>query len=137
MAKKVVSPAPQASGWLGWIYFASAMLVLVGGLQAIAGLTGIFNDNFYVVTDNQLIVLNTTAWGWIHLAIGILLVGTGIALAVGKMWARVVALFVAVLSALANIAWLPVYPIWSIIALVVDGLVIYAVATHGGDLEEK
>lgn len=136
MAKKDTKPEPKVSGWIGWIFFASAMLVLVGGLHVISGLTGIFNNDFYVVTNNNLVVLNTTTWGWIHLFIGVVLIAAGAALAAGKMWARVVALFVAVLSALANITWLPVYPIWSVIALVIDGLVIYAVATHGSELKE-
>jgi hypothetical protein len=136
MVKKAAQPDQMVSGWVGWIYFASAMLVLVGGLQAISGLTGIFSDDFFVATQEQLIVLNYTAWGWINLAMGALLIATGIALSVGKTWARLVALFVAVLSALTNIAFLPIYPIWSVIALVVDGLVIYAVTMHGEEVRQ-
>jgi hypothetical protein len=58
----------------------------------------------------------------------------GAALTTGRMWARVVASILVVLSAIANLAYLPAYPIWSIIALVIDGLVLYALTVHGGEV---
>ena len=78
MSEYEPSEAPRVSGWaVGGITFAATIMVLLGVFQAIAGLVAIFDDNFYVVTRNYTFDLDTTAWGWIHLIIGILLVVTG------------------------------------------------------------
>ena len=69
---------PRVSGWaVGGITFAATIMVLIGVFQAIAGLVAIFDDDFYVVTANYTFDLDTSAWGWIHLLIGIALVVTG------------------------------------------------------------
>ena len=45
--------SPEASGWaLGVIAFAATMMFLIGIFQALAGLVAIFDDEFYVVTQN-------------------------------------------------------------------------------------
>jgi hypothetical protein len=118
----------------GWVLFASAMLTLLGGMQIIAGLVGIFNPDFYLVTSSGLMVFNQTAWGWIHVILGIvsLLAATGVL--VGAAWARVYGIFVATVLMLGHVLFLTAYPLWSLIALVVNGLVIYALALHGGEI---
>lgn len=127
----------RPTAWVGWIYFASAMLLVAGGVQVIAGLTGIFNSNFYVVVQTgQIVAFNYETWGWIHLILGIIGIAAGAALATGRTWARVFAVAVAVLSAVANLAVIGVYPLWAIAALVIDGFVIYAVTLHGDEVRE-
>jgi hypothetical protein len=37
----------QSTGWVGWIMFASFMMMLVGIFQVIAGLVAIFKDEYY------------------------------------------------------------------------------------------
>jgi hypothetical protein len=135
MAKQTTKPT-EVSGWVGWIFFAATMLMLLGGLQIISGLVAIFNSEFYVVTANNLIVLNLTAWGWIHMGIGAVLIAAGLGLVTGQTWARIVAVAAAVVSALANLSFLPVYPVWSIIALTIDAFVIYAVTMHGNEVKQ-
>ena len=66
------------SGWaVGGITFAGVMMILIGSFQAIAGLVAIFDDGFYLVTQNYTFDLDTTAWGWIHLLLGILILLSG------------------------------------------------------------
>ena len=60
------------SGWVGWAYFAAFMMMFVGILQGIAGLTGIFKRNFYVITQSHLLVFDFKTWGWINLIVGII-----------------------------------------------------------------
>jgi len=125
------------TGWVGWIYFASMMMLILGILQAISGLVAIFHHGFYVAGPHGLIVWNYTTWGWINLILGILVAITGMAVASGRTWARVVASIFIVINAIDNIAFLPAYPIWSIIALIVDALVLYAITVHGGEVAEE
>ena len=63
------------SGWAtGGLLFAATLMFIIGTFQAIAGLVAIFDDGFYLVTENYVFDLDVTAWGWIHLLLGILLV---------------------------------------------------------------
>lgn len=126
----------KPSGWTGWVFFAGAMMLVVGGLEAIAGLVAIFKDNYYVVTEKSLLVFNYTAWGWIHLLLGIVIFLAGLAVMAGQMWGRVIGVFLAVLSFIANIAFLSAYPVWSVIAIIVDVMVIYALTVHGNEVAD-
>ena len=117
--------APRVSGWaVGGITFAATILVLIGVFQAISGLVAIFDDNFYVVTRNYTFDLDVTAWGWIHLILGILLVLTGYFLFARRAWAGGVALGLAMLSAIVNFFFIPYYAFWSILEI---GLAVWVI----------
>jgi hypothetical protein len=123
---------PQPSGWaIGGVTFAATMLVVIGIFQIIAGLAAIFDDDFYVVTQNYVFDLDVSAWGWIHLIIGILLVVTGYFLFARATWAAGVALGLAVLSAVANFFFIPYYPFWSIVVIGLAVWVIWALTRPG------
>ena len=122
----------QVSGWaIGGIAFAATIMVLIGVFQILAGLVAIFNDDFYVVTQNYTFDLDTTAWGWIHLVIGLLLLITGAGLLARQTWAGLAAIFLAMLSAVANFFFIPYYPFWSIVVIALDVWVIWALTRPG------
>jgi hypothetical protein len=125
---------PEPTGWVGWVYFAGFMLILTGTFQGIDGLVALFKDELYVTRPSGLVVnVDYTAWGWTHLIFGILLVLVGLAVLAGQTWARVIAIILAVLSAIVNFAFIQAYPVWSILIITLDVLVIYALAAHGGE----
>jgi hypothetical protein len=126
----------NSTGWVGWGYFASIMMMVLGFLQGITGLAGIFKNNYYVVTQSQLLVFNFKTWGWVNLVIGIIIFMAGLELLRGAGWARVVAIFLAALSLIANMGFINAYPFWSILMIVVDVLVIYALSVHGQELKD-
>jgi hypothetical protein len=120
------------TAWVGWITFAGVMMILLGAFQAMEGLVAILNDDYYLVGRTGLAVsVDYTAWGWVHLLLGIVVAAAGLGVMVGQMWARVVGIIVAVLSAIVNIAFLAAYPVGSAIIIAVDVLVIYALTVHG------
>jgi hypothetical protein len=126
---------PDPTGWTGWIVFASFMMFLVGSFQAIQGLVAIFDDGFYLVRENGLVVdVNYNVWGTAHLILGVLLMLCGAGVLTGNLAARTVGVILAGLSALANLAFIGAYPIWSMIIITVDVLVIYALTVHGREL---
>jgi hypothetical protein len=123
---------PPPSGWVsGGVTFAAVLLLMVGIFQTIAGLAAIFDDDFYVVTQNYVFDLDTTAWGWVHLILGILLVLTGLALMRGAAWAGIVALTLAMLSAVSNFFFIPYYPFWAILEIALAVWVIWALTRPG------
>lgn len=124
----------ESSGWAGWIIFASVMMVLAGGLNAIHGLVAIFNDDWVVWGNRANLYLDLTTWGWVHLGIGVVLVLTGLGLLSGNILARTIAVFVAGLSIMANFLFMPAYPVWSLTIITIDVFVIFALTAHGRDL---
>jgi hypothetical protein len=123
---------PRVSGWaIGGISFAATMLLLIGVFQALDGLVAIFNDSFFVVTKNYTFDLDVTAWGWIHLILGILLIFAGWGIFTGKTWAGIAGITLAVLSAIANFFFIPYYPFWSILVIGLDVWVIWALTRPG------
>ena len=127
---------PEPTMWVGWIAFAGTMMVLVGAFHAIEGLVALFQDSYFLVGRNDLVVhVDYTAWGWVHLIAGAVMALAGAFLFRGQMWARVVAVIAAFCSALINIAFLSAYPIWSTMMIAVDVLVIWAVMVHGRELK--
>jgi hypothetical protein len=121
---------------VGFILFAAIMMIMVGVFQAIQGLVGIFENEFYVATRNYLFQFDATTWGWIHLLVGLLVAFAGWGLLSGRTWARVVGITVVLLSALANFLWLPYYPFWALLLITLDIFVIWAITAHGGELRD-
>jgi hypothetical protein len=125
-------PPPPVSGWAhGGVVFAAVLLVLIGIFQLIAGLAAIFDDEFFVVTQNYVFDLDTTAWGWVHLILGLALVLTGAGLMRGSPWAGIVALALAMLSAVANFFFIPYYPFWAIVEIALAIWVIWSLTRPG------
>jgi len=122
--------------WVGWIAFASIMMVMLGTFHMIQGLVALFDDGYYLVSKSGLVVsVDYTAWGRVQLIAGAVVLGTGIALVTGRMWARVLGTVVAVVSALLNIGFLSAYPIWSSLMIGFDVLVIWAITVHGAEMK--
>lgn len=124
--------APHVSVWAaGGIGFAASLLTLIGTFQIVAGVTAIFNDEFFVATRNYTFDLDTTAWGWIHLLVGVCVVATGFGLFGRRAWAGVTAIFLAMLSALTQFLFIPYYPFWAITVIALDIWVIWALTRPG------
>lgn len=113
---------------------AGILMVMVGVLHAIQGLIALVNDDFYVVGAEYVFQLDLTTWGWIHLIGGVIVASAGIALFQGAVWARTVAVVIAVTSIIANFMWMPYYPLWSLTVIAFDAFVIWAVTAHGRDI---
>lgn len=133
MANHVIKEEP--TGWVGWIAFAGVMMVLSGIFQAISGLTAIFNPNWFATTEKAVLVFNIATWGWWQLLIGIVVALVGVGLFSGNMASRVMGVILVGLSAVSNLAFLGVYPFWSLVVITVDLLVIYALVVHGGEMK--
>jgi hypothetical protein len=126
----------EMTGWVGWIGFAAIMMMMLGTFHAIEGLVALFQDEYFLVGKSGLTVhVDYTTWGWIHIVGGVIVVAAGVALLTGKMWARAVAVAVAMVSAIVNIGFLSAYPVWSTIMIAFDVLVIWAVTVHGSELK--
>jgi hypothetical protein len=113
----------------GLVAFAAAMLIVVGVFQMLEGLAALVDDKVIVPINGYVYAMDLTTWGWVHLLIGAVAALTGVFLLRGATWARGVGIAFAGLSALANFAFAPYYPLWSIILIALDVAVIWALVT--------
>lgn len=131
-----MDPHPEhGQGWREWSVFAAVMLLLLGPFHAVVAIAAILGDELYAAPEYAL-ALDVTTWGWIHLVAGIVVFVAGLGVLAGAVWARAVAVLVALLSMVANFAWLPYRPVWSVAMLVVAGCTVYALVAHGRDVAE-
>ncbi len=114
----------------GFVVFAGVIMIMSGVFQAITGLVGVFANEFYVATRNYVLQFDVTTWGLIHLLVGLLVLFAGFAVMSGQTWARVVGIILVGLSALANFTFIPYYPVWSLLLIALDVVVIWALAVY-------
>ena len=118
----------------GLALFAGTMMIIIGAFHAIMGLTALFNDEFYLLVPNYTFKLDVTGWGWIHMILGVLIAIAGYAVMVGNLWARVVGIILAAGVAIANFFFIPYYPFWSILIIVLCVAVIWALSKYQGEI---
>jgi hypothetical protein len=133
--ENTTAPHDEPSGAAaGWILFAGILMIMIGIFHALSGLAALIEDTFFVATPNYLLELDVTTWGWIHLIAGIVVALAGFGVFAGRTWARVVGITLAGVSAIANFAFIPYYPVWSLVIIALDIFVIWALAVHGREL---
>jgi hypothetical protein len=124
------------SAWVGWTAFAGVMMVMIGTFHVFQGLVALFKDEYFLVGNEGLMVsVDFTAWGWTHIIAGLVVALAGFGVFAGKMWARIVGVALAVVSALVNVAFLSAYPIWSMMMIALDVVVILALTVHGSEIK--
>lgn len=126
----------EVTGWTGWILFGAILMGISGIFHMITGLTALFKETIFVVGANQLVVMNYDQWGWAHLILGAVLFLSAFSLASGQLWGRVIGVLLATLSIIANFVFFEAYPVWSLMIILVDIVLIYSIIVHGSELRE-
>ena len=117
----------------GWAAFAATMVLVVGVFNVIYGLAAIIEDDYFVA--DELLFGDLSLWGWVHLIIGVLQVMTATLIYAGNDFGAVLGIMFAGFNAIAALLAIGAYPVWSVIILVVDGLIIYALTVYGDALK--
>jgi hypothetical protein len=124
----------EPTGWVGWIFFAAVLMILAGVMNAIYGFIAIVNDEWVGWGNREDVYLDLTAWGWVHLIVGVVVLLAGIGLLSGNVLARAVAVLLAGIAIIANFLFIPAYPVWALTIIAINVFVIYALTAHGGEL---
>ena len=114
----------------GWVVYAATMATVAGMFNLIYGIVLLFNNTWVGLTTEGILVFNLTAWGWILLGLGVVQLVISFGIAGGQSWARVAGVLWASLIAVGQMAFLNVYPIWSLIIITMSLLVIYGLTVH-------
>lgn len=108
-----------------WIAFAGVLMLILGSLDALWGLAAILNNEVIVVGGHGALIFDITAWGWIQLIVGVLVALTGLGLLMGNEIARVLGVFLLSINAILQIVWFTAAPLWAIMIIAIDVIVIY------------
>lgn len=120
----------------GWAIFAGIVLFIVGSLDVIYGLAAILNDDVIANTPNGVLIADFTTWGWITLLIGAFLILAALGLFAAQTWARWVAVILATIGAIAQVGLITVFPLWSILIITLQVLVIYNLTVKHGVVQD-
>ena len=113
--------------------FAATMMIVIGLFHAFSGVVALFENEIYVVGPRYVFAIDVTAWGWIHLLLGILVAAAGYAVLSGQAWGRAVGIGLATLSMMANFLFIPYYPLWSLLIIALDVFVVWALCVFDRD----
>jgi hypothetical protein len=121
----------RASNGTGWVGFSTVVLTIGGIFALIEGLTAVYKSSFF--TANAVFVFSDLrTWGWIITGLGVAGVVSGLAVLSGSEWARWLGVTVAGLGALGQLLFAQAYPLWSLMIMAVDFLVIYGLIAYAG-----
>ncbi|MFI6057741.1 hypothetical protein [Streptomyces sp. NPDC051286] len=107
--------------------FAGTALLLSGLFSIFLGVTGIARDHLFSPAGYAF-RFDLTAWGWIHLVVGVVLVIAGVGVFADQRWGRGAGVAVAGISLVTQFMFIPYYPAWSISVMTLDLLVMWSLS---------
>ena len=115
----------------GWVLFAALMLVMAGSFSLFYGLAAVLNDKVVTVGGSGgVIVWDFTTWGWVHMALGVVMLAVAFGLFAMRGWARWTAIAIATINALAQLTIITAFPIWALIVIALDVTIIYQLTVN-------
>ena len=131
------SVAPHGARTAGWVVglslFAGILMIITGLFNAMEGVVALARNEIYAVTPRYIFAIDLTTWGWIQVILGIVVLAAGVGVITGQLWGRVVGITIATLTMLANFAFIPYYPIWSLLIIALNVFVIWALCAYDRD----
>lgn len=125
---------PTRTGFaVGATFAAAIILVAAGLLSLLQGIAAVAKDELFVAGIEYTYEFDLTTWGWIHIVVGVLAVAIGLGLFTGAMWARVAGLIIAAISIVINFLWLPYYPLWGVVVIALDLVIMWAIVAWRDD----
>ena len=127
--------APGTSGWVVTVALAGVLLVLLGTFHLAQGLAALLTQEQVLLRRTEALGgVGVTAWAWLHVTLGLVVVAAGIMVFGGRRWARVIGVGVSLLSAAWALTVLPDHPAGAIAVLGADTLIVLALTIHGSEI---
>jgi hypothetical protein len=125
------TPSSRRTHPHGWATFVAVYLFIAGTLNVLWGIAALANKSYFV--DGGLLWSGLSTWGAVAIIVGVLQLAGGGLVVTRHAWGAIIAGFLAFLGILLNFVSIGAYPIWSVILLVVDSLILWAVTVHGDE----
>jgi hypothetical protein len=118
----------------GWIAFAGAYLIVAGGMNLIWGIVALSNKSAF--HESGLVWSSLNTWGWIAVVTGGLQIIAGLMVLARTFAGQWLGGVLAVVGIFVSFFSIGAYPVWSVIALATNGLVLWAVTAHGDEFDD-
>jgi hypothetical protein len=129
-----VTDTPRRNPVAKGVSVLAGVLLLVSGVaQVLHGIAVIANDAFLVKVDDYLYALSGTAFGWVHLILGIATAVVGCFILMARPWALVVGMVLAIINILQNLVWMAFDPLQAFAMIALNVLVVWGLATSRTD----
>ena len=125
---------PQ-SAWTGWVTFAASVLVVLGLINLFQGLLALFQEGYFLVPANDVVLISYDAWGVLLGLWGCFLLLTGMALATGRGWARWLAAIAVTINIVAQVGFLPSHPLLAVTLIALDIIVLYTLTVRWNEAQ--
>jgi hypothetical protein len=127
----------RSRAWAGWIAFAAVIMIVNSLINVLQGLVALLDDERVVATPDSFVLVDLTAWGWALVIFGGIMLTVGGFLLAGQNWARIAAVVVIGLHAVAQVVSLGAYPVWSLLMVALDTVVLFALITRWPEAAEE
>lgn len=121
-----------AGGGIALLSFAGWFLLLAGTMHAIWGLVALTQGEYF--REDSLLWSTLGVWGWVGLIIALAQLIGGGALLMRSSAGAMMATLVASIGIVFNFLTIGAYPIWSVIMIVANAVVLYAITSRSDEL---
>jgi hypothetical protein len=128
-----MSDREPREGAAAWIIFAGFLMIINGGFSLLEGVGLVLRSDDFPGSDSILAQQSST-WSWTHIAVGAVLLLSGIFVFRGNVLARTVGVIAAALGAFGAFATIQFQPFWNLAIIAIDIAIIWALTVHGRDL---
>jgi hypothetical protein len=113
----------------GWMAFAGVLLLIGAAFNGVYGLAAIFNDDY--LAEEELLYGTVSVWGWVAIGFAVIGVIAALLLFAGSFWGAMLGIVIAGVNAIVHVMAIGAHPLWSVLVIAVDGLIIYGLTVHG------
>ena len=128
-ARRTHEKAPPAH--TGWAGFAGVLFLLLGVFNVIDGIAAAAGDAHFA--ENELFIGDLAAWAVVLIGFGALQLLTAVLIFRRSVMGQVGGMLLAGFNLVIHLGFIGVYPIWSVIIMVIDAIVIYALSVYGDE----
>ena len=121
--------APRAREGDGWLTFAAVLLLLAGCMNALYGIAALVNDDYFAV--DELLFGDLSLWGVIYLGFAVAQIAAALLIMARSVAGALMGIALAGLHAIGVMMSIGAYPVWSVVLLVIDGMIIYGLTVYG------
>jgi len=121
----------------GWVTFAGVVIFIAGMYNLLSGVAAITESDSVKVLNEVLYGIDIEVWGWLWSAIGIAQLFTAILIFGRSPTGAMLALLGATIGALFTIFLSFVAPLWAMIVLALELVIIWAILAHPEDFDHQ
>jgi hypothetical protein len=129
MAQGQAPPVSREDEGGGWLAFAAVLFLAAATFNTVYGIAALANDDYFAA--DELLFGDLSMWGAVYLGLAALQLAAGLLILGRRSFGAVMGIAIALLHGTVALMSIGAYPVWSVIVLVIDGMIIYGLTVYG------